>query len=400
MELVSADIVQARQGEAAFILQLRPPAIGNADELAQALEAFTGRYLATASGDEVRFAPLGALTWALSAPLYQIEAVDLACDGLAEALFGNPSSQAVHLVRQPDAPVYGADASGEADDEEPGWTQSDPDEELAGWEASETAEQVSAGDQPEAVAESFERPDGDGDDAGKAEAPEADAADSDWDFAAPELDSVTLEAETGQEPDVESLPGEAARDDDDMSVEADDDWALAETVDESIDIEGITALDASTLGEPVSVTEAGGNVSAFDALDLDLSEAETCEAESEAAPLDLAAEMAAFRQEMAQIAQSIPQSAGDVGLSEFRAELENLTGALGQRVDGAAQRIESAVDRVDPDRFVAASDRVEQAASLIESSVQSALDMLNTANQAMSRASSEAEDDGNVTVSG
>lgn len=104
MELATADAVQPLPGEAAFILQLRPPVSGRADALASELERFTSLYLERAPGEQVRFSPLGALTWALCAPVDAVDAVDAACDALAQTLFGDPASDYVHLARQPDQP--------------------------------------------------------------------------------------------------------------------------------------------------------------------------------------------------------------------------------------------------------------------------------------------------------
>ena len=104
MELATADAVQPREGEAAFILQLRPPATAHADALATELERFTSLYLERAAAEHVRFTPLGALTWALCAPSESVDEVDAACDELAQTLFGDPASEAVHLARQPDHP--------------------------------------------------------------------------------------------------------------------------------------------------------------------------------------------------------------------------------------------------------------------------------------------------------
>jgi hypothetical protein len=104
MELATADAVQPREGEAAFILQLRPPETANADALASGLDRFTSLFLERAVSDQVRFSPLGALTWALCAPTEHVDDVDAACDELASTLFGDPASEAVHLARQPDQP--------------------------------------------------------------------------------------------------------------------------------------------------------------------------------------------------------------------------------------------------------------------------------------------------------
>ena len=104
MQLATADAVQPRDGEAAFILQLRPPETAHADALAHELERFTSLYLERATAEHVRFTPLGALTWALCAPSESVEEVDAACDALALTLFGDPASPAVHLARQPDHP--------------------------------------------------------------------------------------------------------------------------------------------------------------------------------------------------------------------------------------------------------------------------------------------------------
>ena len=104
MELATADAVQPREGEAAFILQLRPPETANADALASGLDRYTSLFLERAVSDRVRFSPLGGLTWALCAPVEHVDDVDAACDELAGALFGDPASEAVHLARQPDLP--------------------------------------------------------------------------------------------------------------------------------------------------------------------------------------------------------------------------------------------------------------------------------------------------------
>lgn len=104
MELATADAVQPGEGEAAFILQLRPPETANADGLASGLDRFTSLFLERAVSDRVRFSPLGALTWALCSPIEHVDDVDAACDELASTLFGDPASDAVHLARQPDLP--------------------------------------------------------------------------------------------------------------------------------------------------------------------------------------------------------------------------------------------------------------------------------------------------------
>ena len=85
MELATADAVQPREGEAAFILQLRPPATAHADALATELERFTSLYLERAAAEHVRFTPLGTLTWALCAPSESVDEVDAACDELAQS---------------------------------------------------------------------------------------------------------------------------------------------------------------------------------------------------------------------------------------------------------------------------------------------------------------------------
>jgi len=406
MELVTADIVQARQGEAAFILQLRPPVIDNADELALALEQFTSRYLKTAPGDEVRFAPLGALTWALSAPGYQIEAVDQACDGLAEALFGDRGSQAVHLARQPDSAPSVTQEHVESEDEGQSWTAIDPVEPLLEQEEALDAEAESWGF-PQDIAQADEGGDPASDVGGDVAVEDLEASEplpgdeAEWDVAMPELAATNeqaLEADVvmdADDTDADEKPGLDT--DPDQIVE--EGWDLAEASEEIVDLDGFEPLSEPVLREEDSQEQAPGDVSAFDDLDLSFDEPVDEDRVEAPEPLDLAAEIAAFRQEMTEIAQSIPAGSGDAGLSEFRAELENLTGELGQRVDGAAQRIETAVDRMDPDRFLAASARVEQAADLIETSVQTALQALNGANSAMIR--SEAGEDGqNITISG
>ena len=104
MQLATADAVQPHEGEAAFILQLRPPLTANAEALASGLDRFTSLFLEQAANPHVRFTPLGALTWALCAPYEHVQEVDAACDELAQTLFGDPASEAVHLARQPDLP--------------------------------------------------------------------------------------------------------------------------------------------------------------------------------------------------------------------------------------------------------------------------------------------------------
>ena len=279
MELVTADIVQARQGEAAFILQLRPPVIDNAEELAQALEAFTHRYLGTAPGDEVRFASLGALTWALSAPSYQIEAVDQACDGLAEALFGDPGSAAVHLVRQPDMSVPEPEA---ADTKEEDWTPSGPsaaDEEAEageseGWDAIDQPGSESDMD----VSEDRDELSEDLADPALIETDPlaedtAEAEESDWDVATPSLDipdeedfdgtpeaSADLTVDEDLVPDLDTPQAE---------TDQDDEWALADPTDEAIDLDEMTALKEPVHPEAEQEDDPAGDVSAFDDLDAD-----------------------------------------------------------------------------------------------------------------------------------
>ena len=337
MQVATAETVQPQPGEAAFILQLRPPARGDADTLAAKLERFTGLFLGRAEGESVRFASLGGLSWMIAAPPDSVEAVDAACDALAEMLFGDPASEAVQLTRQPDGepevePTELADAAaGEGD-----WA-------LAG--------------------------DGDGQ---------------------PAFDAVS---ELGA---ANAVFDEPAADSEPADSTSEDDWALAEPSEpERIepDVMASEAIDDGQAGGGDWTLESGGD----NAIDLDALSPATNdvgeEPEPSVAPLDLAAELGAFRAEMKRIAEAIPGAGGDTALAEFRASLESISGELGQRVDGAAQRIEAAAEQVsasvDAGRLEAAGARVEKAAELIETSVRDALTALTGAGAAMGGARAE-----------
>lgn len=343
MQVATAETVQPQPGEAAFLLQLRPPACGDAEVLAAELERFTALFLGRAETDTVRFAPLGGLSWMLAAPVEAVDAVDAACDALAELLFGDPASEAVELTRQPDpepaVDMDMADIPEPVDDpaatEDDDWTLAEP-----GQEPVEGAE-----DAPGVIAD-----DGASEDA--------------WDLAEPaNPDPVEPEA-LAQAADVESdghdVELQAAAPD----ADADTDWTLEVEGEDGVDLDAFAPLG----DDAADAADAAGT-----------------EANHEA--LDLAAELSAFRAEMKRIAETIPAAGGDAALAEFRASLESISGELGQRVDGAAQRIEAAAEQVtasvDPSRLEAAGERVERAAALIETSVRDALTALTAAEAVM-----------------
>jgi len=379
MELTTADDVQARSGEAAFILQLRPPVSDQAEALAEQMEGFTRLYLSQSPGDGIKFAPLGALTWALSAPLDSVDQVDAACDGLAATLFGDPASELVHLARQA-APALSSEAEPlpEADVDSDEWAISEPQDGLP-----EISEDLSVDDGWDM----------------------ADASDADAEGEVGEPAPLSMDMEE----DVEPAPiaeGEAELSplNDDLAEDPEDAWdvgASATPTPDSIADEVQAADLAETAPDAAPETPASEDEEwDYAAADQDVIDIDALHAEPAAMPeidaaegVDLAQELAQFRQEMRLIAQSIPGAGVETALAEFQAGMESLSGELGQRVDGAAQRIESAVDRVDPERLETASDRVEQAANLIETSVQEALEALLSASKAMGSKAVSAEID-------
>ena len=447
MELATADAVQPREGEAAFILQLRPPATAHADALAHELERFTSLYLERAAAEHVRFTPLGALTWALCAPSESVEEVDAACDELALTLFGDPASEAVHLARQPDHPRqedFGiqnrslSDEEGESvmeDLAEHEWDFGMEDGDDAAGDAdleAESASGVSAFDEDE---DSIDLDDF---------VPPAEAQD-DWQMGSPlpAAESIAFvedepDAAVAEEGDAEGLDELEAADEaaSELNESDDTDLMLADEADAGAETEP-AETDALDLDEAPEMEtdldldlDLSGDMEAADADAFDASEpaheadegsfdiedelddfvlegeesrpphagiwdedVDTVDIDDIAASalhetrlgsnLDVAAELNAFREEMRAIARSIPSGGLDDTLSDFRASLESLSGELGQRVDGAAQRIEAAVGQLDIDRYDAASHRVESAATLMETSIQEALEALKRAGAAM-----------------
>ncbi|HBU61261.1 MAG: hypothetical protein CMH91_02300 [Oceanicaulis sp.] len=439
MELATADAVQPRDGEAAFILQLRPPATAHAEALAAELERFTSLYLERAATDHVRFTPLGALTWALCAPSASVEDVDAACDALAQTLFGDPASKAVHLARQPDHPRDEdyhisnqslSDEEGEAvmdDLAEHEWDfgtgQNDEETECAGSNSApsalsasldEDADSIDLDDfvpSPEAQDDwELERPleadtlalDEDELEAALSDADDAASDDESQDLSAPDTTETSLDVDEGgefdsmdmaehaadpmtetaptiDEPAFESGPAPASDDEPDLSFDLEQD-AQAQ---DSLDIED--ELEEFVLeGEESRPPHPGIWDEDVDTVDIDDIAASALHETRLGSNLDVAAELNAFREEMRAIARSIPAGGLDDTLSDFRASLESLSGELGQRVDGAAQRIEAAVGQLDVDRYDAASQRVESAASLMETSIHEALEALKRAGAAMS----------------
>jgi hypothetical protein len=450
MELATADAVQPREGEAAFILQLRPPETANADVLASGLDRFTSLFLERAVSDRVRFSPLGALTWALCAPSEHVDDVDAACDELASTLFGDPASEAVHLARQPDLPRqedYRIQNQALSDEEGEAVMQDLAEHE---WDLDAKTESADPAADPDDDSFDLDDPTIDLDAFDASE-------DDDWDLVKPidedpvvildegsedtELESEA-EAEisdaslTGAEADFEAQDQTDA--DDEESADAEEEFELADAGDDSADDADVDqdafALDAPEDGNgSLDHSEDDDFVLARDDLDdapdaslanvledaLDEinatsriwdENADTVDIDDIAASalhetrlgsqVDIAAELSAFREEMKTIAQSIPSGGMDAALSDFRAGLETLSGEIGQRVDGAAQRIEAAVGQLDVNRYDAASQRVESAAALMETSVQEALQALKSASSAMATpsASDMFEEEGRDSV--
>ncbi|WP_439636431.1 hypothetical protein [Oceanicaulis sp.] len=270
MELATADAVQPREGEAAFILQLRPPETANADALASGLDRFTSLFLERAVSDQVRFSPLGALTWALCAPTEHVDDVDAACDELASTLFGDPASEAVHLARQPDQPRqedYRIQNQALSDEEGEAVMQDLAEHE---WDLDAKPESADPAADPDEDSFDLDDPTIDLDAFDASE-------DDDWDLVKPiDEDPVVildegsedteLEAEAEAEPEAEpeaetevsdaSLTGEEAdfeeQDqtdaDDEASADAEEEFELADAGDDSADDvdvdEGAFALDA------------------------------------------------------------------------------------------------------------------------------------------------------------
>lgn len=436
MQLATADAVQPHEGEAAFILQLRPPLTANAEALASGLERFTSLFLERAANPHVRFTPLGALTWALCAPYEHVSEVDSACDELAQTLFGDATSEAVHLARQPDLPRdedYRIRNEGVSQDEgeavmddlaEHEWDFAlDPAIDDAAPDPEDDTVDLDAYAPAPVVDESVEV--------------EAET-DEDWAFAsdAEPQSEVTLDEallpeaeaehdEFGMDFDLDAdahadaVAGDAAEPDvfmaEDAVLDEDADPESAMMSDEAFSLDDAADVQEEALqsaeedfvladaGADVETAPSGDDFDDFvlegeesrpphsqiwdedvDTVDIDDIAASALHENRLGSNLDVAAELNAFREEMRAIARSIPSGGLDDTLSEFRSSLESLSGELGQRVDGAAQRIEAAVGRLDVDRYDAASHRVEQAASLMETSIHEALQVLRRAGAAMS----------------
>jgi hypothetical protein len=100
MQNASIETVSAQKGEAAFILQVRPPAHAQSDALTEQITRFTNLYLASNGPDEARFAELGPMTWAITAPVP--EEIETLHSSLTQTLFGDGAHEHVELARQPD----------------------------------------------------------------------------------------------------------------------------------------------------------------------------------------------------------------------------------------------------------------------------------------------------------
>lgn len=365
MQQVDVDQVNGDEGDAAFILQLRPDVPPGADleALTRQIDQFVSLYLNASAHCPGRYAPLSALTWAVSAGREDASAVEALRDDLADTLFGRADSDHVRLVRQ-----NKAEHASEADSRAPGEPQSKPgtgeddEESHSGWEpAHSSAATRAAMDDASNVLD--------------LDAPMLDIVDDDvfkvdaWTIGDSLSDSggeddAGGDAEGELEPDPETQP----------------EWQSVFDADDALDAD---ADDAGPGDGPQAGSEAD-----FD----DLTESP----ERKAAP-DIASELAAFRTEMREIAAGIPGANGSEALDEFRSELDSITGALGQRVDGAAQRIESAADRVaasvgslpDAERMAGAVERAEASAAMMESSVRDAVDALTAALKAMNGAAGQ-----------
>jgi hypothetical protein len=124
MEQVNPEAVTAQDGEASFILQLRPaaPPEADAEALAAQIDQFVSLYLASAGLDEARFAPLEPLTWALSALPGEAARIEAIRADLSETLFGRADGDHVRLVQQPPAEQEAEPAAGPVrDDPFDGW---------------------------------------------------------------------------------------------------------------------------------------------------------------------------------------------------------------------------------------------------------------------------------------
>ncbi|WP_421856835.1 hypothetical protein [Oceanicaulis sp.] len=444
MELATADAVQPREGEAAFILQLRPPQTANADALASGLDRFTSLFLERAVSDRVRFSPLGALTWALCAPTEHVDDVDAACDELASTLFGDPASEAVHLARQPDQPrqedyriqnqalsdeegdavmqdlaehEWDLDAKSESADPETApdddsFDLDDPTIDLDAFDASEDGDwdlgkpidedQVVVLDvgpedtelEAEAVAETetesadtaLTGAEADCNDHDFTEIDDAERSDPEEEFELAAMGDDSADEVGVDEATVEEDTPTNAHDS--LEPSDDGDYVLAlDDQDGAVDLEAMAQDDqlANVLEDALDEINATSRIwdENADTVDIDDIAASALHETRLGSQVDIAAELSAFREEMKTIAKSIPSGGMDAALSDFRAGLETLSGEIGQRVDGAAQRIEAAVGQLDVNRYDAASQRVESAAALMETSVQEALQALKSASAAM-----------------
>ena len=286
MELATADAVQPHPGEAAFILQLRPPASGRADALASELDRFTSLYLERAPGEQVRFTPLGALTWALCAPIDAVDAVDAACDSLAQTLFGDPASDYVHLARQPDHPRkedYNiqdqalSDEEGEAVMQDLAEHEWDFASEDVGEQAVDSAEDVVDLDEPDEIAgpdadEAASALDDETVDLDAFEAPTVSDDADDWQFEDPLEGAANSEPESLAAGDIETVSDADA--DADIDLDADLDLDIEPHVDAEADTgdEALMASDDAMTVEPETDFDTGLAESEEDDLDFEIAQ--------------------------------------------------------------------------------------------------------------------------------
>lgn len=115
MHQAGIDDMDAGPDEAEFLLQLRPPPSADPAALANQIDLFTSRYLATRGPDAGRYARLGPLTWALVAPETACSAVHEAAQALGVMVFGTDEDTVWLIERGPDTQPETMD-DGDSDD--------------------------------------------------------------------------------------------------------------------------------------------------------------------------------------------------------------------------------------------------------------------------------------------
>jgi hypothetical protein len=408
MQEVSVDLANAEAGEACFLVQICAPETpgGQGGALMDKISHFVGLYLSAAQPHEARFAQMGALTWMIAAPEDAEPVLEDVRTDLATTLFGADDGQRVQLEAPgrdaPDA-ADAPEAMLEETPEDPAEALEDEAQDEAGVEAADAAE---AEAEEEAWVEAVGPEPELGDEFAEIEGQDVFVVDPE---DAPEpAESVDLDA--GEFDLGPSAPDPLSEDDDG------DDWEMAGATaarraafDDESDVFEVDGLDIEIVdGDGPDSSEALSEPDLQPDLEPNLQPALEAGPEPEGvteasapetlteppvrpAERDIAAELAAFRAEMREIASSIPAADGGAALDAFRAELDAIAGSMGQRVDGAAQRIEAAADRVveqtaglNGERLIAAAERAEESAKLLETGVSDALAVLSSAARAMS----------------